>query len=137
MNRILLLLFAVLGLSVSSCSDGYDAAVCQDLSDKIVREQPLTQDDYADMLDQYEAILKYLISRADDIISIEADGDKDRMRRELRSDEDYLQRFSYMFTFGSVLYQAEVRNELDENNLAAYHDLERYSDEFADRTEEL
>lgn len=137
MNRIFLSLFLALGLLVSSCSKGYDADLCQSLSDKIVREQPLDQHDYAEMLFQYESILKYLISRADDVIALKNEDDRDALRQSLRNDEDYLQRFSYMFTFGSTLYQAEVRNELDAANLAAYHDLERYCDEFADRSEAL
>ena len=137
MNRIFLCLFLVSGLMMSSCSKGYDPDLCYRLSDRIMREQPLDQHDYAEMLVQYEAILKYLIDRSDEIIALDSDSEKDRMRRELRADDDYLQRFSYMFTFGSALYQAEVRDDLDEVNLAAYHRLERYCDEFADSSEEF
>ena len=99
MNRIFLCLFLVSGLMMSSCSKGYDPDLCYRLSDRIMREQPLDQHDYAEMLVQYEAILKYLIDRSDEIIALDSDSEKDRMRRELRADDDYLQRFSYMFHF--------------------------------------
>lgn len=120
-----------------SCSDGYDRSLCQDLSDRIVRDDSLSQDDYAAMLDQYESILKYMIDRADDIIATEDETERQELSRALRSDEDYLERFGFMFTFGSTLYQADVRNQLDDANSAAYRSLESYSDEFARRSEQI
>lgn len=120
-----------------SCSDSYDRSLCQNLSDRIVRDDSLSQKDYADMLDQYESILKYMIDRADDIIATEDEAERQELSRALRSDEDYLERFGFMFTFGSTLYQADVRNELDDANSAAYRSLESYSDEFARRSEQI
>lgn len=137
MNRIQKLLIPIICLILASCSGGYDEHACSRLADKVVRDDSLSQKDYAEMMVQYEAILQYLIDRADDIIACDDSERKSEMTRNLRNDEEYGRRFGYMFTFSSALYQAEVRNGLDEKNLKSYRSLERYTDEFARRTERL
>ncbi len=137
MNRFLLLLAVAVGLSASSCKETYDQGVCQNLTDKIVCEKSLTQVDYAEMLEQYESILQYLIARADEVIAESDESAREALMLSMRSDEEYLRRFGYMFTFGSTLYQADVKNELDDDNHATYLRIGHYSDEFAHRTEQL
>lgn len=138
MNRFLVFIYIlVCNLLFMSCSSGYDMSVCERLSDKIVREEPLSQDDYEDMLNQYESILKYLIDRADEIIDEDDSDKRSALQQKMRNDEEYLKRFSYMFTFGSTLYQADVNKTLDAKNLNTYHSLDRYADEFARRSKEL
>lgn len=138
MNRFIVLIYIIAcNLLFASCSSGYDMSVCERLSDKIVREEPLSQDDYEDMLVQYESILKYLIDRADDVIDEDDSDKRAELQQRMRNDDEYLKRFSYMFTFGSTLYQADVNKSLDAKNLNTYRSLERYADEFARRSEEL
>lgn len=137
MNRIHKLLIPVICLVLASCSGGYDDKTCSRLADMVVRDDSLSQKDYSEMMVQYEAILQYLIDRADEIIACDDSERKAEMAQKLRDDEEYGRRFSYMFTFSSALYQAEVRDELDEKNLENYRSLERYTDEFAQRTEQL
>ncbi len=137
MNRITKLIIPVICLLLSSCSRGYDEKTCSMLADKIVREDSLSQEDYAAMLTQYESILQYLIDRADEVIACTDGSRRDKMLRDMRNEEEYVGRFSYMFTFSSALYQAQVRDGLDDKNLDSYHKLERYADEFARRTEQL
>lgn len=137
MKHFLYLIALVFPFVFMSCNDGYDRSLCQSLSDKIVCDDSLSQDDYADMLDQYESILKYMIDRADDIIGTEDEAKRLELSRALRNDEDYLERFGFMFTFGSTLYQADVRNELDDANSATYRSLESYVEEFANRSEQI
>lgn len=138
MNRFFVLIYIIVcNLLFASCTSGYDMSVCERLSDKIVREEPLSQDDYEDMLFQYESILKYLIDRADEVIDEDDSDKRAELQQKMRNDDEYLKRFSYMFTFGSTLYQADVNKSLDAKNLNTYRSLERYADEFAHRSEEL
>ena len=112
---ILLILTLAMTAGLSSCK-GYDEAKCESLTEMIIRGRMLDQNDYADMLDQYEDILKYLIGRSDEIIAEQDQQTRKELQKRLRNDEEYLKRFGYMFTFGSALYQADVANLHDENN---------------------
>jgi len=137
MNRFILIICMVCGMTLASCSGAYSASECERLSDKIVCDEKLSQEDYEDMLVQYEAILKYLISKADKIIEETDKNERSKLRQSIRNDSEYLKRFSYMFTFGSALYQAEVKNELDAKNLNAYKKLDSYVEEFNRRSEDI
>lgn len=128
---------AIVSLGLTSCSDGYDAGECERLADMIVRDRALTQDDYAAMIEQYESILKYLIRRADEVLDESDPGRREQLVADLRSDDEYLQRFSYMFTFGSTLYRAEESDSFDQENRSRYEALDEYVEEFAKRTEQI
>ena len=51
------------------------------------------------------------------------------------AEPEYLERFGYMFTLGSALYQAEIRGRLNEDNAEAYGALDDYNSLLADYTD--
>ena len=51
------------------------------------------------------------------------------------ADPEYMERFSFMFTLGSALYQADADGRLDENNRGLYKKLDRYNQELAEYSE--
>lgn len=124
---LLPLLAACGGRSVPS---DYDSATCTDLSVRIERRDSLTQYDYACIIAQNRAILEYLVERAGDI-----DGLPDSLRytawRELLAEPEYLERFGYMFTLGSALYNADVDGLLDDDNSRAYAELDTFNHRLA------
>jgi len=124
---------ALLFVAASSCSDwhqDYDSAVCNELAVKIDSRQPLTQQDYASMIAQNEDILKYIIARSR-AISEMPDSIRSDAWRDLLADPEYLERFSYMFTLGSTLYQADADGLLDSDNAKHYAELDRYNADLA------
>lgn len=80
------------------------------------------------MIAQNEDILKYIIERSRDISEM-PDSVRSGAWRDLLSDPEYLERFSYMFTLGSTLYQADVDGLLDEDNAKHYAELDRYNED--------
>lgn len=131
---ILLSAFAAV-LFFAACSGGdwhraYDSAVCNELAVKIDSRKPLTQEDYASMIAQNEDILKYIIERSRTISEM-PDSVRPGAWRDLLADPEYLERFSYMFTLGSTLYQADADGLLDEDNAEHYAELDRYNDDLA------
>lgn len=140
MKKILLFLPFIL-LVLASCgkgslafTGGYDAGECAALAVKIERHDSLTQDDYAIMIEQNEAILQYLIDRASEISEL-PDSCRYGAWRVLVAEPEYLERFGYMFTLGSALYQAEIRGRLNEDNAEAYGALDDYNSLLADYTD--
>lgn len=118
---------------VSACSGHdwhrpYDSEVCSQLSVKIDSRQPLTQEDYASMIAQNEDILKYIIERSRDISEM-PDSTRPGAWRDLLADPEYLERFGYMFTLGSALYQADADGLLDDDNAKHYAELDRYNED--------
>lgn len=139
MKKILLLLLLVPLLS-SSCRNGgripreYDAEICSRLSTKIERRDSLSQHDYSIMIAQNEAILQYLIDRTSQISEL-PDSCRYHAWRTLTAEPEYLERFGYMFTLGSALYQADLNNCLDKENERAYAALDDYNTKLADYTD--
>lgn len=117
-----------------SVPKGYDSDVCAGLSVKIEDRDSLTQDDYARMIAQNEAILQYLIDRTSKISEL-PDSSRYTAWRMLISEPEYLERFGYMFTIGSALYQADMSGRLDEDNAEAYAALDDYNVKLADYTD--
>jgi hypothetical protein len=136
MNTYKVLTGVLLAAGLASCgSDAewhrpYDSAVCEELSVKIDGRDSLTQADYTAMIAQSEGILKYLIEKSEDIGSL-PDSSRTCAWRELLADDEYLERFSYMFTLGSALYQADSEGRLDKDNKRHYADLDRYNERLA------
>lgn len=125
---------AIVGVCVQACSRGgslYDSALCRTLAIKIERHDSLSQRDYSLIIEQDEQILQYLISRADDMRGIPEE-ERDNFWRSLTSDPEYMERFGYMFTLGSALYQADTEGLLDERNAERYRSLDEYNEQLAD-----
>ncbi|MCM1066711.1 MAG: hypothetical protein NC418_03945 [Muribaculaceae bacterium] len=133
MKPILLLVSAVALMCLSACSGGarYDSELCEELSVKIERRDSITQKEYTDMIGQNEAILRYLIEQSKTIADEPSD-ERNGSWRTLLADPEYMERFSYMFTLGSALYQADVDGRLDSRNKELYRNLDKYNQELAD-----
>lgn len=125
-------ILAVLAVASVSCSGrhGYDPATCEELSIKIERHDSLTQTDYSAMIDQNEQILRYLIEESERLQDT-PDDERYAAFRELLAEPVYRERFSYLFTLGSTLYQADELGLLDRSNARAYRRLDEYNARFA------
>lgn len=131
MKKLLLITVVLMAISLSACHKGYDSRTCAVLSERVATQAPLSQDDYADMIEQSDHILHYLMEAAD---SISAIPDRDRRRAAaaaLRADREFLERFDYMFTFSSVLYRAHLSGALSAENAEAYENLDAASGRLA------
>lgn len=114
--------------------DTYNAATCEDLAVKIERRDSLTQQEYTAMIGQNKAILSYLVEQSKDIAEQPADN-RNGSWRQLLADPEYMERFGYMFTLGSALYQAETEGRLDKENEELYRSLDKYNKELAAYTD--
>lgn len=128
---------ALLSVTIlASCSGrkldtDYDAAACAELSVKVEHRDSLTQHDYTRMIGQNEAILRYLVEQSK-AIAEEPSDDRQSSWRQLLANPEYLERFGYMFTLGSALYQADAEGKLDAENKKLYASLDRYNAELAE-----
>lgn len=126
------LLFAALILALAGCSGGsstaYDSELCSELSVKIERRDSLSQKDYSKMIGQDEAILKYIVARSKEIAAL-PDSSRVGAWRALTADPEYLERFGYLFTIGSALYNAERKGTLNSSNARRYAALDKYNED--------
>ena len=125
----------VLALLFAACSGGgidatYSSEKCEELALKIERRDSLSQKEYAEMIGQNAAILKYLVEKTREI-SEEPQSDHLSSWRQLLAEPEYEERFSYMFTIGSALYQADIEGRLNDRNKKAYASLDQYNQELA------
>ncbi len=123
--------FILICLAACSGAPDYDPALCEELAVKIERHDSLSQKEYAAMIGQNEAILRYLIDQSKSIAG-EPQDERSGSWRRLLADPEYMERFSYMFTLGSALYQADAEGRLDDDNKRLYGGLDRYNHELAD-----
>lgn len=114
----------------SSGPSHYDSGLCEELAVKIERRDSLTQRNYSEMIGQSGYILNYLVERSSHLEELPAD-ERYPAYRELLADPEYMERFSYLFTLGSALYQADASGRLDERNAEAYRGLDEYNERFA------
>lgn len=112
----------------------YNSEVCETLSVKVERREPLSQEEYSLMIGQNAAILRYLIEENKKIAGLDADERNDAWRN-LLADPDYMERFGYLFTLGSALYQADAEGKLDEHNRQLYAGLDEYNRRLAEYSE--
>ncbi len=117
MKHIILLLALVIMSVLGGCgaSSGYDAGLCDSLARKVALQQPLTQADYASMIEQ--------VGFMDDEfqkLSQEASEDIDACQK-LLGNERVANMMAYTSVFTNVL---TFTNELDRTNEAAWDDLQ-------------
>ena len=132
-KRFNISVLAALLLCMASCghsAPSYDAELCQKLAEQIDRHQQLTQDDYSAMIGQDIAILRYLIDK-NKAVAASSEAERSAEWNRLVHDPEYLERFGYLFTIGSALYQADNDGLLDEANKKAYSEIGRYNSELA------
>lgn len=120
----------------SDAGAGYDPDLCEALAVKIERHDTLSQEDYASMIDQNEEILKYIVAENERVAQM-APESRYQATRELRANPEYMERFGYLFTIGSALFQAESEGKLDQSNAAAYAALDYYNESLARVSEQL
>lgn len=125
------MMLAACGRSNSRIEAEYSSDVCDELAVRIDARDSLTQSDYAEMIRQSEAIMAYLVQQSRRISEL-PDSVRSHAWRELQADPDYLERFGYMFTLGSTLYQADSDGRLDKTNAADFADLDRYNAQLAE-----
>lgn len=125
-----IILFFTLLCGCSRQAASYDADKCEALAVRIDSGDSLTQRDYTEMIGQSEAIMKYLIEESQKIEDM-PDSVHYSAWRILLAEPEYMERFSYMFTLGSALYQAESHNKLDSKNRKLYEQLDHYNEELA------
>lgn len=139
MKAIYLFSIILLGLAMSACgfddeAAEYDSDTCAALAVKVERREAISQEEYRDMIGQNEAILCYLIEKSREIAEEPSDQRNDSWRN-LLADPDYMERFGYMFTLGSALYQADADGKLDAENKKRYDALDKYNRELAEYSE--
>lgn len=122
---------AACGRSADRIEAEYSADTCDELAVRIDRRDSLSQDDYAEMIRQSEAIMAYLVAQSRRISEM-PDSLRSQAWRELQADPEYLERFGYMFTLGSTLYQADSDGRLGKTNAADFANLDRYNAQLAD-----
>lgn len=127
----LVLLLTVIVTACSHGGDSYDSALCRSLASKIEKHEELTQRDYRLMISQNEQILKYLVAQAEQIEHT-PETDRGQAWRSLTANPEYMERFGYMFTLGSALYEANASGILDEDNTRLYHKLDEYNERLGD-----
>lgn len=125
-------------LSTASCGDSstqadadYDGDTCERLATMVEARDSLSQQDYAQMIEQNEQILKYLVARNRELEDLPEERRYDAYR-ELQADPEYMERFGYLFTLGSALYKASADSVLDDANTAAYAALDEYNTAFSE-----
>ncbi len=135
--------FSVLAAALAlfaSCSGGgieqpYNSETCEQLAIKIERRDSLTQQEYTDMIGQNAAILHYLADQSKSIAD-QPSGERNGSWRSLLADPEYMERFSYMFTLGSALYQADAEGRLDKDNRKRYKELDAYNQRLAEYSDQ-
>lgn len=120
-----------------SCASGYDAEKCNELTSKIQNHETLSQGEYSDMLEQYDYILTYLKERMEKVAAEPDEFKRAEASRALQDDKDYMERFTYMMTIGSVLYRADVNSLFDTENKERYDLVNARADEFARLAEQI
>ncbi len=117
--------------SNTSIDATYNSETCEQLALKIERNDSISQEEYSAMIGQNEAILKYLVEKSREI-NDDTDADHFCSWRELLANPEYMERFSYMFTIGSALYQANADGLLNDDNQKAYAELDKYNQQLAE-----
>lgn len=126
-TAIAILLSAV---CISSCATGYDAEICRSLSEKVNRHEKFDQKEYHEMIAQYNDILSYMIAKTEQLSAIPDNFERREKADKLKQDPEYMERFNYMLTLGSVLYRADVNSLLDMDNKLEYDHSVTMADKF-------
>lgn len=128
---VLLIIITAVAFGCSGGGDSYDGTLCRTLAGKVERHEDLSQRDYKLMISQNEQILKYLVAQAEQIDDT-PEVDRGQAWRSLTADPEYMERFGYLFTLGSALYDADIQGKMDEDNVRRYHELDEYNEKLGD-----
>lgn len=119
MKKITFIMLALVAFVATSCSSGYSEEKCKELCAKIEKGETLSQDDYAECIDQCDAILDECKSKLESIQS-KIDG-KDENSAKLY--DEFLQETGTMRGYLSTLGHALNGADLDSDNKARIEGL--------------
>lgn len=122
----LILSVVVLAFGLTSCG-GYDLKKCEQLQEKIQSGDDLTQDDYAEMISQAQALNAYLCGIADKMADVKDGDDFQTLSEESAEQGNYYQKFV------NRLESAEMMDELEGANVDAYKELKNANEVLNDR----
>lgn len=139
MTRIYHLLLIAAIILTFSCkhqeaqNSEYNSEVCNALALKIEQREDVSQDDYRQMIVQYEFILRYFVSCSDYLCELPEDR-QELARRELLATPEYIERSAYLYTLGNALLIAEKQGMLNAENSTKLADLDEYNAQIIDFT---
>lgn len=113
----------LLTLGMASCSKGYDLDKCKELEEKMDKGSDLTQDEYAEIIEQAQGLLKYSSAQMDKLAGM----DDVKEIQEFYNEEGKKEEGKYSLKFHQYLTFAAAANVFDEKNQKAY---EAYMEEF-------
>ncbi len=127
MKQLFLILSVfVLTLGLTSCG-GYDLKKCEQLQEKIQSGDELTQDDYADMISQAQALNAFLCGIADKMADVKDGEDFQKLSEESNDQGNFYQKFI------NKLESADAMDELQGANVEAYKELTKANDELNEK----
>ncbi len=122
----LILSVVVLTFGLTSCG-GYDLKKCEQLQEKIQSGDDLTQDDYAEMISQAQALNAYLCGIADKMANVKDGDDFQKLSEESNDQGNFYQKFV------NKLESANAMDELEGANVEAYKELTNANDVLNDK----
>ncbi len=127
MKQLFLILSVfVLTLGLTSCG-GYDLKKCEQLQEKIQGGDELTQDDYAEMISQAQALNVYLCGIADKMADVKDGDDFRKLSEESNEQGNFYQKFI------NKLESANAMDEFEDANVDAYKELTKANDELNEK----
>ncbi len=132
MKQLFLILSVfVLALGMASCGGAnYDLDKCKALQEKIDDGEELTQDDYAEMINQARGLNAYIDSRLSKLVGMDQDEAREYAQESAKEGE-------YATTFDNALKSAAAMDELNADNMKAYEEYESEMDKYKEHAVEV
>lgn len=133
---------AICILALAACSKPaktveYDAELCAVLVLKIDNHDVLTNEDYADIIDQSISLTNYYYERIEPIAALADNNDQERAMRELCANPEFVQRTTYLLRFESTLNDASAAGKLQRPKADAYDRLLSLEQQYMNRLNQL
>lgn len=129
MNTIKIILSSILmTFAMTSCSlfGGYNAERAEELADMMKDGENLTNDEYAEAIENCEAGFERFFDRLDDALSAGGNPEKKDALKELEDDDELCEMIETCATIYWYLSNAsETENEFNSQNKKAFKNLEK------------